>query len=51
MCRATNVNYDVVLANACKDDAKKFCDDANLYPEPGSVITCLEHLAWYALNH
>jgi hypothetical protein len=40
-CSATNINYDVVLANACKDDAKKFCDDANLYPEPGSVITCL----------
>lgn len=40
-CSSTNINYDVILANACKDDAKKFCDDSNLYPEPGSVITCL----------
>jgi len=44
MERATNINYDVILANSCKDDAKKFCDDSTLYPEPGAVITCLREV-------
>lgn len=42
--RATNINLDVVLATECKDDAEQFCNDQNLYPEPGSVITCLREV-------
>eukprot|EP00242_Pyramimonas_sp_CCMP2087_P000757 CAMPEP_0198232122 /NCGR_PEP_ID=MMETSP1445-20131203/115560_1 /TAXON_ID=36898 /ORGANISM="Pyramimonas sp., Strain CCMP2087" /LENGTH=884 /DNA_ID=CAMNT_0043912773 /DNA_START=630 /DNA_END=3284 /DNA_ORIENTATION=- len=42
--RATNVNFDVVLATSCKADAAKFCDDATLYPEPGAVVTCLREV-------
>mmetsp|Transcript_2773 Transcript_2773/g.6900 ORF Transcript_2773/g.6900 Transcript_2773/m.6900 type:complete len:501 (-) Transcript_2773:276-1778(-) len=28
-------------ATACKKDVEEFCDDSNLYPEEGAVITCL----------
>jgi Golgi apparatus protein 1 len=31
-------------AMACKEDAPKFCNDENLYPEPGAVITCLREV-------
>ena len=41
MRSATNINLDVILATECKEDAVQFCNDQNLYPEPGSVITCL----------
>jgi Golgi apparatus protein 1 len=42
--RATNINLDIILAEACKDDAAQFCNDQNLYPEPGAVITCLREV-------
>ena len=32
------------LAVACKADADKYCNDENLYPEPGAVITCLREV-------
>lgn len=42
--RATNINKNIELAVACKEDADKFCNDENLYPEPGAVITCLREV-------
>eukprot|EP00854_Cymbomonas_tetramitiformis_P013737 gene13737-16236_t len=44
MERSTNINLDVMLAEACKSDAAKFCNDSNLYPEPGAVLTCLREV-------
>jgi len=38
---ATNINLNIPLAEDCKEDAAQFCNDSNLYPEPGAVITCL----------
>lgn len=39
--RAENINKDLKLAVACKADAAKFCTVANVFPEPGAVLTCL----------
>jgi len=41
--RATNINKDIPLALACKDDAEKFCNTSSIYPEPGAVLTCLRY--------
>lgn len=38
---AENINLDVNMAAACKDDAKKFCDYTKDYKFPGKVIACL----------
>jgi hypothetical protein len=38
---AENINKDLQLAVACKEDADKFCNSSNLFPEPGAVLTCL----------
>jgi len=40
---ANNINKDLALAVACKEDAAKFCTTDNLFPEPGAVLTCLRH--------
>mmetsp|Transcript_2774 Transcript_2774/g.6902 ORF Transcript_2774/g.6902 Transcript_2774/m.6902 type:complete len:571 (-) Transcript_2774:276-1988(-) len=42
--RASNINKNIALATACKKDVEKFCDDSNLYPEEGAVITCLREV-------
>jgi len=42
--RAENINKDVKLAVACKSDVEKFCNDSNIYPEPGAVLTCLREV-------
>jgi len=42
--RSVNINYDIPLATVCKDDANQYCNDGNLYPEPGAVITCLREV-------
>ncbi|KAK9857617.1 hypothetical protein WJX84_000703, partial [Apatococcus fuscideae] len=40
MEQAENVNANVPLAKACKEDATKFCKDADL-KDPGFVLACL----------
>uniref|UniRef100_A0A061QLM5 Golgi apparatus protein 1 n=1 Tax=Tetraselmis sp. GSL018 TaxID=582737 RepID=A0A061QLM5_9CHLO len=42
--RSTNINKDLPLATACKDDAKKFCTEEYVMPESGSVLTCLREV-------
>mmetsp|Transcript_4821 Transcript_4821/g.5620 ORF Transcript_4821/g.5620 Transcript_4821/m.5620 type:complete len:974 (+) Transcript_4821:66-2987(+) len=42
--RSQNINSNVRLAFACKVDAKKYCNETNLYAEPGAVITCLREV-------
>jgi len=42
--RATNINKDIRLATHCKQDVVKFCNDSNIYPEPGAVLTCLREV-------
>jgi Golgi apparatus protein 1 len=39
--RSNNVNADVPLARACKDDAAKICGGQNDKASPGSVVACL----------
>eukprot|EP00271_Cylindrocystis_brebissonii_P009749 TRINITY_DN2493_c0_g1_i1.p1 TRINITY_DN2493_c0_g1~~TRINITY_DN2493_c0_g1_i1.p1 ORF type:complete len:1041 (-),score=222.27 TRINITY_DN2493_c0_g1_i1:278-3400(-) len=36
-----DITMDTKLQTACADDAKKFCDDDFLYPEPGNILACL----------
>lgn len=31
-------------ATACKSDVKKFCQEGELYPETGAVLTCLREV-------
>lgn len=39
--RSSNINKDVPLARACKDDVGKFCSAKSDASQPGSVIGCL----------
>mmetsp|Transcript_65396 Transcript_65396/g.206650 ORF Transcript_65396/g.206650 Transcript_65396/m.206650 type:complete len:286 (-) Transcript_65396:2281-3138(-) len=41
---STNINLDVGMAGACKEDADKFCKDAANWDEPGPVIACLREV-------
>lgn len=38
---SSNINKDVILARACKDDAVKLCSTLSDVDSPGSVIGCL----------
>jgi len=42
--RATNINKDLGLATACKEEVKKHCKEDQLYSEPGAVLTCLREV-------
>eukprot|EP00195_Chlamydomonas_chlamydogama_P004977 CAMPEP_0202901334 /NCGR_PEP_ID=MMETSP1392-20130828/14194_1 /ASSEMBLY_ACC=CAM_ASM_000868 /TAXON_ID=225041 /ORGANISM="Chlamydomonas chlamydogama, Strain SAG 11-48b" /LENGTH=885 /DNA_ID=CAMNT_0049587883 /DNA_START=46 /DNA_END=2703 /DNA_ORIENTATION=- len=39
--RSSNINKDVALARACKDDVAKLCKDASDSSQPGSTLACL----------
>uniref|UniRef100_A0A7R9V0N1 Golgi apparatus protein 1 n=1 Tax=Chlamydomonas euryale TaxID=1486919 RepID=A0A7R9V0N1_9CHLO len=39
--RSSNINKDVPLARACKDDVAKWCQYANDKNAPGSTLACL----------
>lgn len=39
--RSVNINHDVPLARACKDDAAKMCPKASDINSPGSTLACL----------
>jgi len=42
--RSMNINKDLKLAFSCKEDVEKYCNDSNIYPEPGAVLTCLREV-------
>lgn len=42
--RSTNINKDLPLATACKEDARKLCTPEYVMPEPGAVLTCLREI-------
>jgi len=42
--RSTNINKDLPLATACKEDARKLCTSEYIMPEPGAVLTCLREI-------
>jgi len=42
--RSTNINKDLPLATACKEDARKLCTSEYVMPEPGAVLTCLREV-------
>jgi Golgi apparatus protein 1 len=39
--RAKSFVKDTKLFDACKKEALKFCNSSDLFPEPGSVLSCL----------
>ncbi|KAG1672451.1 hypothetical protein FOA52_013237 [Chlamydomonas sp. UWO 241] len=41
--RSSNINKDVPLARACKDDVSKWCQYASDTTAPGSVLACLRN--------
>jgi len=42
--RSTNINLDLKLAEACKDDVTKFCPADKMPNEDGAVISCLREV-------